>query len=144
MDNTNPLYVVGMLKKGESPKLAFLDIDDGSLRQIQTEKQKEQAIMRSIQPKLFNPERLAIMKILYQLREAEFKDIQEDLGLTAGNLASHFRALEQLGYVAYSKDFVGRRQRTIYKLTPEGKKAFREFVRILQKSLSEVVDLNVR
>lgn len=83
------------------------------------------------------------MKILYDLREAEFKDLQNDLGLTAGNLASHFRALEGLGYVDYAKDFVGRKQRTVYRLTPDGKRAFREFVRVLKESLPELGELGV-
>jgi len=123
--------------------LSYLDLQSGSFHRIQEQKRKQQAIMRSIQPKLFNPERLAIMKILYQLREAEFKDLQNDLGLSAGNLASHFRALERLGYVSFAKDFVGRKQRTIYRLTPQGRHAFREFVRVVQQSLSEVDNLHV-
>jgi DNA-binding MarR family transcriptional regulator len=114
-----------------------------SLTQILGQRRKRQEVIQKIEPKLFNPERFAIMKILFDLREAEFRDIQSDLGLTAGNLASHFRALERLKLVAYTKDFVGRRQRTIYRLTPDGVSAFKDFVRVLKESLQDVGDVGV-
>ena len=127
-------------KRRNNTELSFLDSSTESLNHIRGLRRKRQAIIQKIEPKLFNPERFEIMKILYDLREVEFKDLQNDLELTAGNLASHFRVLEGLGYVAYMKDFVGRRQRTVYTLTPEGIRAFRDFVRVLRDSLPEPGD----
>ncbi|MFR2508947.1 transcriptional regulator [Odoribacter laneus] len=46
--------------------------------------------------------------------------------LTEGNLASHTRNLEKLGYIYCSKQFIGRRSNTTFSATPPGKEAFRE------------------
>jgi len=133
-------FTVAPTKRWNNTDVSFVGPATESLSQIRGQRRRRQAIIQKIEPKLFNPERFEIMKILYDLREVEFKDLQNDLGLTAGNLASHFRVLEGLGYVTYAKDFAGRRQRTVYTLTPEGIRAFREFVRVLRDSLPELGD----
>lgn len=43
--------------------------------------------------------RLGIMAILMVNEEADFNFLKEQLSLTDGNLASHTRALEELGYM---------------------------------------------
>ena len=42
--------------------------------------------------------RLGIMAVLMVNEEADFNFLREQLALTDGNLASHTRALEELGY----------------------------------------------
>ena len=42
--------------------------------------------------------RLGIMAVLMVNEEADFNFLKEQLSLTDGNLASHTRALEELGY----------------------------------------------
>ena len=53
--------------------------------------------------------RLGIMAVLMVNEEADFNFLKEQLSLTDGNLASHTRALEELGYIECSKGFVGRK-----------------------------------
>ena len=43
--------------------------------------------------------RLGIMAILMVNEEADFNFLKEQLSLTDGNLASHTRSLEELGYI---------------------------------------------
>ena len=47
--------------------------------------------------------RLGIMAVLMVNEEADFNFLKEQLSLTDGNLASHTRALEELGYIECSK-----------------------------------------
>ena len=55
------------------------------------------------------------------------------LEVTNGNLASHLRALEKEAFIDVKKSFVGRKPNTKYFMTKEGKKAFDEHLKTLEK-----------
>lgn len=74
--------------------------------------------------KLFNPTRLQLME---ELRDSDdenipFRELKGVLGLTDGNLASHLRALQKVGFVTISKSFVGKRPRTSIAITAQGER----------------------
>ena len=48
--------------------------------------------------------RLGIMAVLMVNEDADFNTLKELLSLTDGNLASHTRALEELGYIVCQKE----------------------------------------
>jgi DNA-binding MarR family transcriptional regulator len=70
------------------------------------------------------PARLVLMANLSVVDEADFVFLSKQTGLTAGNISSHMAKLEEAGYVVVSKEFVGRKPRTIYRLTSSGREAF--------------------
>ncbi|HEU0300940.1 MAG TPA: transcriptional regulator [Longimicrobium sp.] len=72
--------------------------------------------------------RLGVMALLAGVEEAEFTHIRDRLGATDGNLGSHLRKLEDAGLVAVRKELEGRGLVTRYRLTPEGREAFRAYV----------------
>ncbi len=76
--------------------------------------------------------RLGIMSILMVNDTMDFATVKEMLNITDGNLASHVTALEKLGYVLVSKQFVGKKPNTTYAATAEGKKAFAEHLNALE------------
>lgn len=82
-----------------------------------------------------NRVRLGVMAVLLANDSASFTDLKEALALTDGNLASHVAALEKAGYVAVSKQFVGRKPNTTYTVTPEGRTAFQEHLAALERLL---------
>ncbi|MCS7312832.1 MAG: transcriptional regulator [Acidobacteria bacterium] len=82
--------------------------------------------------------RLGILTLLVQADELDFTTLKEFLGLTDGNLAQHMRVLEEAGIVAVRKTFVGRRPRTYYRLTPAGRRRFREYLDRLRSILEDV------
>ena len=59
--------------------------------------------------------RLGIMAVLMVNEDADFNTLKELLSLTDGNLASHTRALEELGYIVCQKSFVGRKPKTSFR-----------------------------
>ena len=61
--------------------------------------------------------------------------LKELLSLTDGNLASHTRALEELGYIVCKKTFVGRKPKTSFQATQGGKKAFKTHIEALESFL---------
>lgn len=68
--------------------------------------------------------RLGIMAILMVNEEADFNFLKEQLSLTDGNLASHTRSLEELGYIVCNKSFVGRKPRTCFSSNPARQRSF--------------------
>ena len=68
--------------------------------------------------------RLGIMAYLSSVSAASFTELKEKTEASDGNLSVHMRKLEEAGYIAVDKSFVGRRPRTTLSLTPEGRKAW--------------------
>jgi|SRR6185312_925662 len=68
--------------------------------------------------------RLGIMAYLSTAETADFNALKARLQATDGNLSVHLRKLEEAGYVAIDKSFVGRKPRTTVSLTDAGRKAF--------------------
>lgn len=80
-----------------------------------------------------NRVRLGIMSVLMVNDSADFNMIKDTLVLTDGNLASHLKALENIGYINMTKEFVGRKPRTSYTVTSTGRKAFQAHLNALEK-----------
>ncbi len=87
---------------------------------------------------IFRRDRFLLLKLLAERGEVEFTALRDTLGMTDGNLASHLRALENLRYIEFKKEFVGRKTRTVYKLTPAGLTNFQTLVHYLTESVSSV------
>ena len=87
---------------------------------------------------IFRRDRFLIMKTVVERGEVEFTVLRDTLGMTDGNLASHLRALENLRYIEFKKEFVGRKTKTVYRLTPIGFTNFQTFVHYLGESLSKL------
>ncbi len=68
--------------------------------------------------------RLGIMAYLSTAEEAEFNELKEKLSTSDGNLSVHLRKLEDAGYVAIDKSFVGKKPLTRVSLTEPGRTAF--------------------
>jgi len=77
------------------------------------------------------------MSILMVNEQYDFNSFKEILEVTDGNLASHLRYLENQGYVAVEKTFVGRKPQTNYSATASGKKAFQEHLDFLEQLIKE-------
>ncbi|MFC2028578.1 winged helix-turn-helix domain-containing protein [Chloroflexota bacterium] len=74
------------------------------------------------------PARLAVMSLLYVIESAEFTFVMNQTGLTWGNLSAHMSKLEEAGYIAVEKGYKGKRPLTTLSLSPEGRKAFKDYV----------------
>ena len=77
--------------------------------------------------------RLAIMSMLAASAELSFTELRDALGMTDGNLTTHIRALQQEGYVSVAKSYQNRRPLTTCSLTVTGRKAFAEYIDLLEK-----------
>lgn len=77
---------------------------------------------------LNHPLRLSIVAAVAQTDRIDFQALAEDLELTAPVLSKANGQLEEKGYLAVHKGFVGKRPRTWLSLTPQGRKAYQEHV----------------
>jgi DNA-binding transcriptional ArsR family regulator len=72
--------------------------------------------------------RLGIVSALAAAGGMPFTDLKAALNATDGNLGVHARKLEEAGYVACEKTFLGRMPRTTYKLTASGRRALEKYL----------------
>lgn len=76
--------------------------------------------------------RLGVMSSLIAAGEANFNFLKAALGVSDGNLSTHVAVLEEHGYIAVRKEFVGKKPRTTYTPTEAGRKAFESYVAVLE------------
>ncbi len=81
---------------------------------------------------IHEPARLAILMTLRGVEEADFPFLARITGLTRGNLSVHLSRLEQAGYVTICKTFVGKKPRTVVRLTDAGREALERYMTVLR------------
>lgn len=81
--------------------------------------------------------RLAIMSMLAAAPELTFTELRNALEMTDGNLTTHIRALQQEGYVSVAKSYQNNRPLTTCSLTTPGRKAFAEYINLLEKIVQQ-------
>src|SRR5581483_837154 len=81
--------------------------------------------------------RLAIMSMLAASPELSFTELRDALEMTDGNLTTHIRTLQEAGYVSISKSYQNNRPLTTCAMTAAGRKAFTEYVNLLEKIIQQ-------
>lgn len=81
--------------------------------------------------------RLAIMSLLAAAPELSFTEMRNELKMTDGNLTTHIRTLQEAGYLSVTKSFRKNRPLTTCSLTGEGRRAFREYINLLEEIVKQ-------
>lgn len=81
--------------------------------------------------------RLGIMSLLAASARLAFKEIRDTLGMTDGNVTAHLRTLHDSGYVSVTKEIVTGRSVTSYALTPSGRTAFVDYIKLLEQIVEQ-------
>jgi DNA-binding transcriptional ArsR family regulator len=77
---------------------------------------------------LHTPLRLAIVSLLVNGAEAEFNQLKESTGATAGNLSVQINTLRDAGYIVVEKHLNYSYPRTVCTISPAGNVAFDDYV----------------
>jgi DNA-binding HxlR family transcriptional regulator len=85
---------------------------------------------------IHSPVRLSVMAALRSADAVHFGLLRDTVEVSDSLLSKHLAALESAGYVEVTKGYVGRRPRTWYSLTPQGRQAFDVYL----ATLREIVD----
>jgi DNA-binding transcriptional ArsR family regulator len=88
-----------------------------------------------LDPVIHGKLRLAVLSLLVGVEEADFMWLRDKTGSTDGNLGAQMLKLEEAGYVAMQKRFVGRKPQTLYRMTAKGRKALAAYVAALKRLL---------
>jgi DNA-binding MarR family transcriptional regulator len=81
--------------------------------------------------------RLGIMSMLAASPELSFTELRQSLNMTDGNLTTHIRTLQEAGYVSVTKSFQNNRPLTTCSLTAAGKKAFTNYINLLENIIQQ-------
>lgn len=92
-----------------------------------------------LNPTIHGKLRLALLSLLAGVEEADFTWLRQKTGSTDGNLGAQMVKLEEAGYVAVEKRFVGRKPQTLYRLTEAGRVALTEYVQALRQLLGGAI-----
>jgi DNA-binding HxlR family transcriptional regulator len=87
---------------------------------------------------LHEPARLLLAALLYPVDGADFLFLLRESGLTKGNLSSHLAKLEEAGYVVVTKGYQGKVPHTDYRLTDDGRTAFRAYRDQMRRALKKL------
>ena len=74
------------------------------------------------------------MTLLAARTEWKFQDLKSELNMSDGNLVTHLRTLYKAGYVSITKE-IEKRPQTSYALTEAGRKAFSDYLAVLEQIL---------
>lgn len=91
--------------------------------------------MKELDPLLHSQLRLAVMSILMNVDEADFVYLKDKTDATAGNLSVQLDKLSSAGYISMEKGFMGKKPRTVCRVTDNGRKAFEAYVAALREYL---------
>jgi len=94
-------------------------------------------LLRQLDPVLMNPNRLLIVALLYLLGPRKESEVVKALGMSWGKFSTHAAMLEREGYVVRKRVFTRKGYRTFIRLTPEGRRKYRELVRALREFLEQ-------
>lgn len=96
-------------------------------------------VLENINKAFESKARLGIMSVLIVNESVDFVTLKNLLDLTDGNLASHTRNLEELGYIESRKQFIGRRPNTTFTVTEKGREAFAKHLSALEEFIKSQI-----
>lgn len=94
-----------------------------------------------LDPVIHAAARLRVTAALVTLAEGDsinFPSLQKLLEMTAGNLSTHLRKLEDAGYLVITKTYRGRTPVTYVALSKNGRQAFAKYTEALRALISPV------
>jgi len=86
---------------------------------------------------LHQPIRSKLIATLINNEELPFKALKEQLDLTDGNLSSHLKKLQEVEYIQIEKSFEGKKPKTLVKISPKGRGAFKVYIKQLKQFIEE-------
>ena len=87
---------------------------------------------------IHEPSRLQIMAQLYVVKSADFLFLQNQTGMTPGNLSAHLSKLQAAEYVEVTKEFIEKKPHTALILTKEGREAFKRYLEKVKRFVDKI------
>ena len=87
------------------------------------------------------PIRLGVLTALQMDGPLDFTTLKKRLKVADGAMGMHLRKLEESGYIACMKAFVGRRPKSTYRISGAGRRALAKYLDGMQQIIN-LVDLS--
>ncbi len=87
---------------------------------------------------IHEPSRLQIMAQLYVVQSADFLFLQNQTGMTPGNLSAHLSKLQAADYVEVTKEFIDKKPHTALTLTQKGREAFKSYLEKVKRFVDKI------
>ena len=87
------------------------------------------------------PIRLGALTALQMDGPLDFTTLKKRLKAADGAMGMHLRKLEESGYIACEKAFVGRRPKSTYRITDAGRRALAKYLDAMQQVI-DAIDLS--
>ena len=87
---------------------------------------------------VYGPVRLGILTVLQREGSQDFTTLKKRLDVADGAIGIHLRKLEDVGYLACHKSFVGRRPKSVYRITATGRRALHSYLNAMQQVIEAV------
>lgn len=84
------------------------------------------------------PVRLGALTALQIDGALDFTTLRKRLDVADGALGIHLRKLEEIGYIACKKSFVGRRPKSTYQITRQGRDALSRYLETMQQIIDSL------
>ena len=84
------------------------------------------------------PVRLGVLTALQTDGALDFTTLKTRLEVSDGALGLHLKKLEEAGYVACEKAFVGQRPKSTYRITAAGRKSLMNYLDAMQAIIDSV------
>ena len=84
------------------------------------------------------PVRLGVLAALQMDRRLDFTTLKKRLHVADGALGTHLGKLEAVGYIASTRKLIGKRPRTTYRLTPQGRRALTAYLESMRTLLDSI------
>jgi len=84
------------------------------------------------------PIRLGVLTALQTDGPLDFTTLKKHLDVADGAMGIHLRKLEDIGYIACKKTFVGRRPKSTYRITSKGRRSLLNYLEAMQQVIDAV------
>ncbi len=85
----------------------------------------------------FEKTRLSMMTILYREKRVSFNRFKKVIGGTDGAIYTHLQKLQDASYIDMKKEIVENKAQTVYNLTREGSKIFKDYLKFLENVVKD-------
>ena len=96
----------------------------------------------SIDTAVHGPIRLGVLTALQADGALDFTTLKRRLGVADGAIGTHLQKLETIGYVTCTKEFVGRRPRSTYCITEQGRRSLLDYLEMMQQLINSLTNAN--
>ena len=84
------------------------------------------------------PIRLGVLTALQMHGALDFTTLKKRLKAADGAMGMHLRNLDESGYIACTKAFIGRRPKSIYRINRAGRRALAKYLDAMQQIINAV------